>query len=109
MNRRGAIDRINSKYRGSAILSPQPIELNNAPIITGTTIRRSTVSPSVLYAGSPSTYLHSALQPAPQTLVSGLPSAPQVVTSGFPLTTNQTYLSSAIPITTNTITRRSRV
>ena len=144
MSRRVTIDKINSKYRGSAVVSPQHVGvIGGAGIVGGTrtintvntvgalgnvgavntfgavggvravntinavntvghlgavggvtAIRRSTVSPSVIYGG-PSTIRTSGLQYGTgQTIVSGIPATGSVLLP----TTN-----------TQTIVRRSRV
>lgn len=98
MSRRATIDRINSKYRGSAIHSPEPIGVIGAPIGGVTAVRRSTIAPSVVYGGRQSTGFTSGYQVAGQTVVSGLPAAGQVVTSGFPVLANQTVRRSRVDL-----------
>ena len=124
MSRRVNIDRINSKYRGSSIISQpaQPIGVLGGvgtvgTVATGgrlttlnsyggvgavgglgavggvTAVRRSTVSPSVVYGG-PSGVRTSGLPIAGQTLVSGVDTRGSVL---YPATNTQT------------IVRRSRV
>jgi hypothetical protein len=145
MSRRFSIDKINSKYRGSAVVSPQPVGVIGGTGIVGgartintvntvgtlgtrgavntvgaigggvrtvntvntvntvgnlgavggvTAIRRSTVSPSIVYGGPTAVRTSGLHYGAGQTFVSGIPATGSVLLP----TTN-----------TQTIVRRSRV
>lgn len=98
MNRRRSIDKINSKYRGSAVTSPQPLGVIGSTVAPVTALRRSIVAPTVLYGGAPSAVRHT-----------GLPTTGHIVSSGLPVAVNQTYVTSGLPSATNAVIRRSRI
>lgn len=110
MSRRVTIDRINSKYRESypsqrlnvvsglggvgTVGTIETIGTTNHGVVGGVTaLRRSTVTPSVIFGGN-NAIRTSAVPIAGQTIVSGLPATGSVL---YPATNTQT------------IVRRSRV